>query len=172
MMRSRTQVLVLLVVVVLVCAAAVLPLSRAAPASASECLDLGFDADTVRCSACEKLFLMTQSSELRRECEGCCVADDDSDVAEDQVTYTSARIEGRGIVRAMAATEVNVLAVFKRAHASEPYFQHISFVDRFSATHPQVVLVGSDSKDAVTMPITGWSADTLHNFFKKKIHVA
>ncbi|TPP47565.1 hypothetical protein CGC21_31035 [Leishmania donovani] len=143
--------------------------SMPAPETVADCLGLGFEKDVVSCRLCAKLLLVTQNDELRKECESCCTADKGG--AADDVTYVSARIELRGIARATAPSEINSLAIFKRTRRLEPYFKYISFVEKSSMMFPQVVLVGSDPKDDLTMHITGWSAEALHDLFRKKIRV-
>lgn len=96
---------------------------------------------------------MTQKDELRQECESCCTAEKGG--AADDVTYVSARVQLRGIARATVPSEMNSLAIFKRTHHLEPYFKYVPFVEKSSMVFPQVVLVGSDPKDDLTMHITG-----------------
>ncbi|KAG5501437.1 hypothetical protein JKF63_03250 [Porcisia hertigi] len=145
--------------------------SKAAADTASDCSELGFEKNVVRCSACAKLFLLTQSTELRQECEGCCTLDERGSAADDEVTYTSARIEGRGITHLIALSTVDGLALFMRKYKMEPYFKKISIVEKSSSLFPAVVLIGRDPKQTLTMRITGWSAETLHDLFRRKIRV-
>lgn len=83
----------------------------------------------------------------------------------------SARIELRGIARATVPSEMNALAIFKRTRRSEPCFTYMSFLEKSSVVLAQVVRVGGDSTDDVTMHITGWSSEALHDLFRKKIRV-
>ncbi|KAG5475319.1 hypothetical protein LSCM1_03432 [Leishmania martiniquensis] len=165
----RATALVLLCLTAALLSVVVALPSEVAQATASECLDLGFEKDVVRCNMCAKLFLMTQHEELRWQCESCCTVSEGD--RTDDVIYVSARIEVRGMARMIAPWQVNSIAMFKRTYSSEPYFKHISFVERSSQMFPRVVLVSSDPKDVMTMHISGWSAETLHNLFRKKIRV-
>lgn len=140
------------------------------PFSHSECLLRGFDKDVVQCKNCEKLFMLTKSTELKAECEKCCTAIK-GDAAEAQTRYAAARIEGRQIFRALDASSMGALAMFYRTFKKEPYFEHLSFSDRQSALYPQIVLLDDDGKEALTLRITGWSPETLHDFLTKKIKV-
>lgn len=146
----------------------------AAPADAvrttAECLDLGFDKDVVRCTACEKLFMVTQSTALQHECADCCVATEE-DAAASSATYPAARIEARGLRRALEATSMGALAMFYRTYVNEPYYEHLTFVEKYTAIYPQMVLVDAEGKDALTWRIAGWSPETLHEFLSKKILV-
>ncbi|KAG5500969.1 hypothetical protein GH5_04558 [Leishmania sp. Ghana 2012 LV757] len=165
----RTNALVTLCLTAALLSIVLAPPSKATSSTSSDCGALGFEKDVVKCSMCAKLFLMTQNRELQQECERCCTVSG-GDRADDG-TYVSARIEVRGMARALAPWEVNVIATFKRTYKAEPYFKHISFVERSSSVLPHVVLVGSDPKDVLTMHITGWSAEALHDLFRKKIRV-
>ncbi|CAJ1009680.1 hypothetical protein Q4I28_004994 [Leishmania naiffi] len=118
---------------------------------------------------CSTLFLMTQNTELRQECERCCIAGEGD--AADDVTYVSGRIELRNIAHVMESWEVSSLTIFKRKYKSEPYFKHLSFVEKSSLLFPQVVLVGSDPQDVLTLQIAGWPPETIHDLFRKKIKV-
>ncbi|KPA80899.1 hypothetical protein ABB37_04304 [Leptomonas pyrrhocoris] len=136
----------------------------------AECLDLGFDKDVLRCTSCEKLLMVTQSTELQQECLGCCVASDD-DAAAANAKYTAARIEGRNVFQMLEASSRSPLSMFYRTYKEQPYFEHLSFNDKYSILYPQIILVDDEAKDAVTLRISGWSPETLHKFLSKKIHV-
>lgn len=83
----------------------------------------------------------------------------------------SARIELRGIARATVPSEMNALAIFKRTRRSEPCFTYMSFLEKSSVALAQVVRIGGDPTDDVTMHITRWSSEALHDLFRKKIRV-
>lgn len=149
---------------------AVVALPSHATRTSAECLDLGFDKDVVRCTSCEKLFMVTHSSELHAECNDCCTATEE-DAAASSLKYPSARIEVRGVRRALDATSMGALAMFYRTFANELYFPRLTFVEKYTAMYPQLVLVDADGKDALTWRIAGWAPETLHEFLSKKILV-
>lgn len=166
----RCSLLSSLCLVVVLLAPTMAVLSARAGRTDAECLDLGFHKDVLRCHHCEKLYMVTQSTELQQECQDCCMTDGD-DAATSNAKYAAARIEVRGIFRLLDVTKVNLLALFHRTYKDEPYFENLSFHDKYSVIYPQVVLVDADGKDAVTLRIGGWSPETLHEFLTKKIQV-
>ncbi|KPI84702.1 hypothetical protein ABL78_6248 [Leptomonas seymouri] len=136
----------------------------------AECLELGFDKDMVRCTYCEKLFIVTQSPVLQQECLDCCISSED-DAEAATVKYPAARIELRNLPHSMQPSSTGLVATFRRMLRGRPYFNQVSFIKKNSIFYPQVVLVDDEAKDAVRFSIMGWSLETLDKFLTEKIRV-
>lgn len=133
--------------------------------SLEECARLGYQREVIRCHYCETLFTHTGSASLLHECRSCCTPNKDND--EHEVEYTSATIVTPFLERLL--TTPSYISRFVSSYEKEPYFKKLKIVDagkHFSM--PELVLL-SNGKDELRIPLYNMEAHQLHELLQKKL---
>ncbi|ORC91673.1 uncharacterized protein TM35_000052690 [Trypanosoma theileri] len=126
--------------------------------TADECRSLGFEKGEVKCRYCPSLLQHTESAALHQECLSCCTEDDQTE----KRIYTHARIELRSVENELSEPRSEI-TMFHRDY-KEKFGSRLTFVTRYNAWWPRLVLEDKNSGAELEVSLAGWTKDSLHDY--------
>ncbi|KAH9593068.1 hypothetical protein LSM04_008447 [Trypanosoma melophagium] len=128
--------------------------------TADACQQLGIDKNEAKCRYCAALLKHTESAAVEQECLSCCVEDEED--KKGRRIYARARIELRAVEYEVSESRSEI-TMFYRAY-KEKFGPRLSFVSKYNALWPRLVLEEKDTGEEFEMSIVGWTKDGLHDY--------
>lgn len=139
--------------------------------SASECESLGFEKNVVRCEDCEALNFYTREAALVSECVECCFMDEKQKNENFVEQFDEAVIQSANIEWALRHPESSQMGRFREQYYYEAYFPLIRFETAENSKGLRLTLSDFSMDNDLTLDISFWKAEELHELLVKKLRV-